>query len=152
MLLLKKHSAFLERKIENEFCLSLNLEISFYIFQECQFMGTTTSYSFSEPYFSFFFGRKKIVKTRVPWYFSGILEKFHFWVSSHFHFAFTTWKNVKTIFSLYTSRKRVKANTFHFSGKSESIFFHFSLLQIFIPTRSGGFHKKWTWESCQRKK
>ena len=53
---------FLREKIENEFCLSLNLEISFYIFQECQVMGTTTSYSFSEPYFSFFFGRKKLSK------------------------------------------------------------------------------------------
>ena len=57
---------FLREKIENEFCLSLNLEISFYIFQECQVMGTTTSYSFSEPYFSFSLAEKKIVKTRVP--------------------------------------------------------------------------------------
>ena len=60
------------------------------------------------------------------------LESFSF----HIHFSK---KSESKIFSLCTSRKKVKAKkfTFHFSDKSENIFFHFSLLGLFKPTLAG---------------
>ena len=68
-----------------------------------------------KPYFRLDLEGTKLVKNLVSRDFSKILQKFHFLISisSHFHFTFT-------------SQKRVKAKTFHFSDKSESIFFHFS--------------------------
>ena len=84
--------------------------------------------------------KKKTVKNLVPGAFSDILEKFHS-VSSHFHFAFTSRKGLKTIISLYTSRKRVNANTFHFSDKSESTLFHFHFSKSLHPLALGAFTK-----------
>merc|ERR1712038_1260376 len=61
-----------------------------------------------------------------------ILEKFHFSISRSKHFDFTfhfSKKSESILFSLCTSRKRVKA-----------FFFHFTLLELQKPTLAGPCH------------
>ena len=94
---------------------------------------------FFKPYLRLDFGKKKnsskisfLEISREISILNLNLESFSF----HIHFSK---KSESKIFSLCTSRKKVKAKkfTFHFSDKSENIFFHFSLLGLFKPTLAG---------------
>merc|ERR1712122_324633 len=73
--------------------------------------------------------RKNLLKNLVSRELLRILENFHFsiLISKHFDFTFHFSKKSESIFfSLSTSRKRVKA-----------FYFHFSLLELQKPTLAG---------------
>ena len=113
----------------------------------CQLFGYKNGYNcYTTSFFSF--NGINLFENLVSRELQRILQNFHFSISKHFDFTFHFSKKSESIlFSLCTSRKRVKAFFFSFctSRKRVKAFcFHFSLLELQKPTLAGPWSHLWT--------